>query len=155
MSLSQEIRLRYPSAVSLPPRDELHWEYFVRVGNRWWSTFLGAWHGSGYTQTVKRVNLWLLYNIQVPWIVSYIKVAVAGEERCDEAGCIPYDVCFHSSHKYDHHDVSVSNTDFAFIEPWGIGSWHTVRFNNDSTGNTYVIDAEYCDRWRWNGSGLA
>src|SRR5215218_3274210 len=35
------------------PVPEPTWEYFVQVGNKWWTTFVGIWHATAYTRTIK------------------------------------------------------------------------------------------------------
>jgi hypothetical protein len=125
-----------------PPPPEPKWEYYVKVGNSWWTTFLGVWHGSGYTRTFKKSQ-----NTTVPWIVPELHVHVmeasgdfASEDYCFSLIC--YGGCGDEDTSYNDHEVSVGATALSIVfGPWGINSRHAAAGRS----------ALYCDgRWSWS-----
>ena len=119
------------------------WEYFVVVGNEWWTTlFAGVWHGSAYTRTVKRLasestNVPWDWNFE-PWIVPYLYASVAprvdslGQDRCGEIG--------DSDEDYNDSDVEVGSTE-PYLAPYPKGV-----YSRHSAGG---LNAEYCRNWDW------
>jgi hypothetical protein len=125
-----------------PPHPEPHWEYIVKVGNQWWTTFLGVWHGSGYTRTVKRTP-----QLTVPWIVPelYVHIMQASSVPLEEDYCFSLicdGECGDSEHAYNDHEATASDTQLSiFFTPWGINSTHAAAGRS----------ALYCDgKWSWS-----
>lgn len=119
--------------VEPPPRQ---YEYTVHVGNRWWTTFVGVWHGSAYTRTTRR---WA--NTTLPWIVPEIDVWVGsnfGNITHEDSTCIFWGLDGNSATSYNDDEVSVGRTQFAFVKPWGITSYH----NGGGRAASY-----YCGYW--------
>ena len=111
----------------------------MQVGNTWWTTLVGVWHGSGYTRTVKSTP-----GLTLPWIVPelWAHVEPAGEGPF-ELPCTPLDAIggFGAiEYAFYNHEVSVGETEIVFIfGPWGIGSWHYAagRYANYCHGKWY------------------
>ena len=134
------VECEWPPPPAPPP--EPRWEYDVKVGNSWWTTFLGVWHGSGYTRTFKKSQ-----NMTVPWIVPELYVHVmqasgdfASEDYC--FGLICDGVCGDEDTDYNDDEVSVGATALSVIfGPWGINSRHHAAGRS----------ALYCDgKWSWS-----
>lgn len=130
-----------------PPVPEPTWEYLIQVGNSWWTTFVGVWHGSAWTRTVKKIST---SSTTVPWTVPDISACVGyaqqswipEDDYCFNISCVPQDYCTDCNTASASHDVSVSITDAALYgSPWGVNSKH------QAAGRT----ALYCDgRWQWS-----
>jgi len=123
------------------PVPEPTWEYFVQVGNKWWTTLFGVWHGSAYTRTIKRTASG---SVTVPWTVPFLSVFVSAASLLpwedDYCGNVIGDWGDYDDDENDS-DVDVSLTEPAiFGGPWGVYSSH-------SAGG---LSAYYCEgRWRW------
>lgn len=126
-----------------PEPPEPVWEYYVQVGNKWWTTFIGAWRGSAYTRTVKKIagNPTML-----PWTVPLLTASVAAGKAAPfkEPWCKIGHICswcWERAEKGPGSEVTVSNWEFAFYGPWGVESRH-------SGGGRAAF---YCDGyWGWS-----
>ena len=127
-----------PQQTTHPP---LQWEYIVQVGNSWWTTFLGVWHGSGYTRTVMRAG-----STTLPWDVPALRVSIepAASDVFANDWCFGV-ICDHGcgevADAFNAHEVSASDTQLStFGSPWGMDSKHGAA----------NLGAIYCDgKWSW------
>ncbi len=138
----EECRWPPPEPEPLP---EPNWEYVIQVGNSWWTTIIGVWHGSAYTRTIKRIS-----SYTVPWTVPEISVCifyaqeVAGpfEDICFSWLC-PGGTCQECNTNGPDYEATVSDTVGSVFpsSPWGVNSKHFAAGRQ----------ATYCDgRWRWS-----
>jgi hypothetical protein len=125
---------------------EATWEYFIQVGNKWWTTIFGVWHGSAYTRTIRRTASG---SVTVPWIVPKLYVHVE-PARLDPL--IFEDICSYSwegllgDSDSDENDseVEVGATSIAGwwpnLAPRGVYSYHEAGGRR----------ATYCEEeWIW------
>lgn len=129
------------------PLPEPTWEYWIQVGNSWWTTLFAVWHGSAYTRTIKRTPSG---SLSVPWTVPYISAWVSpshsplGESYCRTGP--PIGAESGSDSEEPGSEVSTSMTDvwpipFPIPPGWGVMSSHVG-------GGT---SARYCGgTWSWS-----
>jgi len=134
--------LRYKECKWPPPEPlPIQYEYTIHVGNSWWTTLIGVWHGSAYTRTTRTWQ-----NTTLPWIVPEIEASVGptwGNISHVDSRCVFWgnERTMKFAESYNDDEVSVGWTSLAFIEPWGIVSGH-------HGGNRW---ADYnCGKWHWN-----
>lgn len=116
-----------------PP--EPTWEYYVQVGNKWWTTFIGAWHGSAYTRTVKKLAG---SSTVVPWTVPLLTASVTDGKDApfQDPWCKIGRICSWCVEREEAgpgSEVTVTNWEFAFYGPWGIESDHSAGGGRPST----------------------